>query len=92
MFVDESGIEVGVDRHLLAGKSVEGEAGGDFGGAYGAVTDDDVLNGDEGDEENESDHVVAAHDELAEGLDDASGGPGAFVAVEKNAAAGSQVE
>ena len=92
MFVDESGIEVGVDRHLLAGESVKSKAGGDFGGAHSAVTDDDVLDGDKGDEENESDNVVAANDELPESLDDASGGPGAFVAVEKNAAAGGQVE
>ncbi len=37
MLVDESGIEVGVDCHLLAGESVEGEAGGDFRGAHRAV-------------------------------------------------------
>ena len=92
VLVDESGIEVGVDRHLLAGKSVEGEAGGDFGGAHGAVADDDVLDGDEGDEENESDNVVAAHDKLSKCLDHTSGGPDAFVAVEKNAAAGGQIE
>ena len=92
MFVDESGIEVGVDRHLLAGQSVESEAGGDFGGAHGAVADDDVLNGDQGDEENEADDVVAADDELPEGFDDASGGAGAFVAVEQNAAAGGEVQ
>src|SRR5713101_5979863 len=92
MLVDESGIEVGIDRHLLAGESVEGEAGGDFSRAHGAVADDDILDGDEGDEENESDNVVAAHNELSEGLDDASGGPGAFVAMEKNAAAGGEVE
>src|SRR6266849_661597 len=92
MLVDESGIEVGIDRHLLAGESVEGEAGGDFSRAHGAVADDDILDGDEGDEENKSDNVVAAHNELSEGLDDASGGPGAFVAMEKNAAAGGEVE
>ncbi len=54
--------------------------------------DHDVLDGDEGDEQNESDDVVAAHHELSESLDDASGGAGAFVAVEKNAAAGGEVE
>src|SRR5208282_536475 len=74
------------------GESVEGKAGGDFGGAYGAVRDDDVLDGNEGDEKNESDNVVAAHHKLTESLDDASGGAGAFVAVEKNAAAGGEVE
>jgi len=88
MFVDESGIEVGVDGHLLAGQRVESEARGDFGGAHRAVADHDVLDGDEGNEENEPDDVVAADDELPEGFDDASGGPGAFVAVQQDAAAG----
>jgi hypothetical protein len=92
MLVDESGIEVGVDGHLLAGQRVESEARGDFGGAHRAVADHDVLDGDEGDEENESDDVVAADDELSEGFDDASGGPGAFVAVQQNAAAGREVQ
>src|SRR5208337_3088581 len=92
MFVDESGIEVGVDCHLLAGKSIEGKSGGDFSGAHGAMRDHDVLDGDEGDEENESDNVVAADYELSKGFDDAAGGSGAFVAVKQNTAAGGKVQ
>src|SRR6266853_4827504 len=52
MLVDESGIQVVINRHLLAGQSVEGKAGRNFGGTHRAVTDDDVLDGDEGEEEN----------------------------------------
>ena len=40
---DLAGVEVGVDRHLLAGHGVEGEAGGDLGDAAGAVGDDHEL-------------------------------------------------
>ena len=43
VFVDEAGVEVGVDRHLLAGHRVEGESGGDFGDATGTVRDHDEL-------------------------------------------------
>jgi hypothetical protein len=86
VFVDESGIEIGIDRHLLAGESIEGEAGGDFSGAHSAVRDHDVLDGNEGDEENESDNVVAADNELAESLNDATGGACSFIAVKQNLA------
>src|SRR5260370_28849009 len=92
MLIDEYGIQVGIDRHLLARESVEGEAGGDFSGAHGTVADDDVLDGDEGDEENKSDNVVAAHNELSKGLDDASRRSGPFVAMEKYEAAASSAQ
>ncbi len=35
--VDQAGVQVGVDGHLLAGHGVEGEAGGNLGGAHRAV-------------------------------------------------------
>ena len=37
LLVDQAGVHVGVDGHLLAGQRVEGEAGGDLGGAHGSV-------------------------------------------------------
>ena len=40
---DQAGVQVGVDRHLLAGHGVEGEARRDFGDAPGALRDDDEL-------------------------------------------------
>ncbi len=56
------------------------------------MVDDQVLNGDQGEKNDEADNVVAAHDELAKGLDDVPGGGGAFVAVEQNAAAAGDIE
>ena len=44
---DHAGVEVGVDRHLLARHRVEREARGDFGDASGAVGDDDELDHDQ---------------------------------------------
>ncbi len=92
LLVDESGVEVGVDGHLLAGHGIEGEARGDLGGAHGAVADDQELNGDERDEEHEADHVVAADDKLSEGRNDVAGGGGSFIAVEQNAAGAGKIE
>ncbi len=92
VLVDEPGVEVGVDGHLLAGHGVESEARGDFGGAHRSVADHQKLNGDEGDEQHEADHVVAADDELSEGGDDAARGGDAFIAVQQDAARTGEVE
>ncbi len=70
---DQAGVEIGVDRHLLAGHRVEREARADLGDAPGAVGDDDELDHDEDQEDHEADDDVAADDEFAEGLDDAAG-------------------
>ena len=66
---DLAGVEVGVDRHLLAGHGVEGEARADLGHAAGAVRDDDELDDDQDQEDDEADDDVAADDEVAERLD-----------------------
>ena len=91
-FVDHASVHFGVDGHLLAGESVQSETGGDFGGTDRAVVDDKVLNGDERKEDDEADDVVAADDELSEGLDDAAGGVRALRAVKENAAATGDVD
>ena len=70
---DETGIEVGVDRHLLAGHGVEGEARAHLGDAPSAVGDHHELNHDEDQEDHEAHDHVSADDELSEGLHDASG-------------------
>ena len=67
---DEAGVQVGVDRHLLAGHGVQGEARRDLGDAAGALGDDDEVDDDEDQEDDEADDVVAADDEVAERLDD----------------------
>ena len=83
--IDEAGVQIGIDRHLLAGHGIEGEARRDFRGAHRAVADDQILNGDERDKDDEADNVVAADHELAERLDHFSGGRGAFAAVQQDA-------
>src|SRR5690606_33168783 len=86
------GGEVGVDRHLLAGHGVEVEAGGDLGDAPGTLGDDDEVDDDQDGEHHHPDDEVAAHDEIAEGLDDVAGGIGAVVAVGEDQARRGEVE
>ncbi len=62
-------VEVGVDRHLLAGHGIQGEAGADFGDAPRALGDHHEVDDDQDGEHHQADGVVAAHHEVAEGLD-----------------------
>jgi hypothetical protein len=70
---DLAGVEIGVDRHLLARHGVEREAGAHLGDAAGAVRHHDELDDDEHEEDHEADDHVAADDELAERLDNVTG-------------------
>src|SRR5690606_406371 len=64
-FGDVAGVEIGVDRHLLAGHGIQGEAGGDFGDSAAAFGDDDELNDEDDDEDNDADGQRVARDEMA---------------------------
>jgi len=90
--VNQAGIQVGVNRHLFARECVQGEAGRDLGRAHRAMADDQKLDRDQGKKQHKPHHVVAAHDELAEGLDHAAGRCGPFAAMQKNAPAGGDVQ
>ena len=59
-------MNVGVDRHLLAGHRVEREARRDFGDALRAARDHDELDRHEDRKDDQPDDQVSAHDELAE--------------------------
>ena len=77
VLVDDPGVQVGVDGHLPPRHPVQGEAGGHFADARGALGDDDELNHHDDGEDDQSDHdlavAAAAGDEFAEGLDHPAG-------------------
>jgi hypothetical protein len=90
--VDQSGIEVGVDRHLPARHRVQRESRGDFGNADRAVVDDEELDRDQDDEHDRAHHEVAADHELAERHDHVSGGVNAVGAVQQHETRGRDVQ
>ncbi len=92
LLVDQSGIQVGIDGHLLAGHGVESETRRDFGRPHCAVADDHVLNGDQGQKQHEADDVIAADHELPESFDDPAGCGGSLAAMQQNAAATREIE
>jgi hypothetical protein len=67
-FIDEAGAQIGVDRHLLAGHRIQAEACGDFRDAARTFGDDDEVHDDQDREDDGTDNEVAAHHEIAEGL------------------------
>ena len=85
--VDEPGVEVCVDGHLLAGHRVQGEAGADFGHALSTLGDDHELDDDQDQEDDQADDDRAADDEVAECLDHRAG-----IAVDQHLAGDADVE
>lgn len=70
LLVNESGVEVGLDGHLLAGHGVKGEAGRHFGDTGRACGDDNLIKDEQDHEDDRADDIAAADHELREGLDD----------------------
>ena len=87
-----AGGEVGVDRHLLAGHRVEGEARGHLGDAPGALGDHHEVDHHQDEEHDEADEDVAADDEAPEGLDDVPGRARPLGAVQQDEPRGGDVE
>ena len=73
LLVDQSGGEIRVNGHLLAGHGVQREAGGHLGHALGALGDDDELHQHDDEEDHHADDDVAAGDEVAEVLNNLTG-------------------
>ena len=77
----------GVDGHLFAGHGVQGETGRDFRDAPRALGDDDEIDQDEDQKDDQADDIIAAHDEIAERLDDVPG-----ITVQQNQPRGGDVQ
>lgn len=88
----QTGVEVGVDGHLLAGHGVQDEARGHFRHAPGTLGDDHEVDDGQDREHHDAHGVVAADHELAEGLDHLAGGGVAVLAVDQDHAAGGDVQ
>ncbi len=88
----QTGVQVGVDGHLLAGHGVEDEARGHFRDAPGALGDDHEVDDGQDGEDHDAHGVVAADDEFTEGGDDLAGRLVAVLAVQQDDAGGGHVQ
>jgi len=92
ILADESGVEIGVDRHLLAGHGVQRETRTDFGNPSGTLGDHHEIDNDQDDEQDNADGVIASYQEMTEGLDHLASGVGAGVPFEQHDPGGRNVE
>ena len=90
--VDQAGVEVGVDGHLLARQGIQGEACAHFGDAPGALGDHHEVDDHQNGEHHGTDHVVTADHHITEGLDHLAGGALAFLAMQQHDAGGGDVQ
>ena len=84
VLIDRAGVEVGVDRHLLAGHGIQGEAGIDLGDAACALGHHHEVHDGQNHEDDETDHIVAGNHELAEGGNHLAGRLMALMAVHQH--------
>ena len=89
---DQARRQIGVDRHLLAGHGVQGEASRHFGDPGRALGDDDEVHHQDDGEDDHPDDEITAHHQLAEGVDYLPRRVVAFLAVGQNQACGGQVQ
>ena len=69
LLTDQAGVQIGVNRHLLAGHGIQGEARADFRDAPRALGDDHEIDYGQNDEHHDADRVIATDQEVAESLD-----------------------
>ena len=69
-FIDQSGREIGIDRHLLARHGIQAEARSDLGDTAGALGHHHEVHDEQDGEDNQPHHHIAAHQEAAEGGND----------------------
>ena len=72
---NQTGVQVGIDAHLLARHRVESEPRSDFSNTSGTVGDDHELDDDKDDEDHDTDDVTAPDHDRPEGLNDVTGKP-----------------
>ena len=80
LLIDQAGVQVGVDGHLLAGHGIQGETGNHLGHPTRALGHHDEVDDHQDAENDETDQVVAGNHELAERLNHLAGGVRALVA------------
>ena len=82
--VDQTGIQIGIDRHLLAGHGVEREARRHLGNAFGPFRDHDEVDDHQDGENNQAHGEIPANQEMAKGFNHRPGRAWAGMAFEQH--------
>jgi len=92
VFTDQTGIEVGVDRHLLARHGIQGETCRHFSDPASTLGNDHEIDDHQNRKDDDTDGVIAADQKMPEGLDHPTRRPRTSVPFKQNDARRSNVE
>ena len=92
LLVDDTGVQIGIDRHLLARHRIQGKARAHLGDPPGALGHHHEVDDHQDREDHQTDHVVAADHHLAEGLDHLARGIAPFMTVKQHHTGGGHVQ
>ena len=84
ILIDQTGIEVGINRHLLAGHCVQCKARAYFRNTPRTLRDYNEVNDDKNQKDNDTNNVVTTNDNLTEGLNYLTGGIATLVPVQQH--------
>ena len=89
---DETGIEIGVNGHLFPGHGIQGKACRNLGNTARTLGNYHKVDNHQNGEHDKTDHKVAAHNHIAEGLDNLTGRGATPVPVNQNHPGGGHIE
>ena len=84
ILIDQAGVQVRINRHLLAGHGIQRETGAHLGDPAGTLGHDQEVDDHQDRKHHQTHGVIAADQNGAEGFDHFTGGIAAFVAVQQN--------
>src|SRR5262249_34754528 len=92
LLIDQAGVEISINGHLLAGHGIEGKTRCHFGNTPRTLRHDDKVDHDENAKYDDSNPEIAADDKVPKGFDDRSGGVWTLIAMQQDQAHRRDVE
>ena len=84
VLIDDTGIEISIDGHLLTGHGIEGKARTYLGDSSRALGYYYEVDDHQNDEHNEADHIVPTDEDFPEGLDNPAGSSPTLMALQEH--------
>ena len=92
VLIDQPGIQIGINRHLLARHGIQSEAGTDLRHPAGTFGDNQKVDDHKDGENHQTNSVVSPNQDFTKGLDDLTGSIAALMAVQQYNPGGRHVQ
>ncbi len=90
--VDQAGVQIRVDGHLLARHGIQGETGGNLRDTARTFGDDDEIDKHHDQEDDQTDREIAAYHKIAKGLNDLPDRTGPLMTMQQDQPGGGNIE